>query len=161
MKTTIEAIAREEAQSTEPYAWSRLLRDGKNSQPVTVFKKPDDAENWVELFTHPAPAKQPLDSERAELIESHRWLSEHGVNTDVKTLARKTADMLAADAERIAGYEITVKCYQAQVDDISAPRVPMTMDQIDDLKDDGVFLRSPYEIVDEIETFHKIGEVKT
>jgi len=39
-----------------------------------------------------------------------------------------------------------------------AERKPMTRDQVDDLAEDGVFLRSVYEIVQEVEAFHGIKD---
>ena len=117
-----EAIAVEEAQTVEPFAWLAPTNYGGHDSFEVATSNTFGA---FKVFTHPAPATEPSNprksyggthsdfaskiqvpnsepakptGEREALIESHRWLAEHGANIDVKALARKTADMLAADA---------------------------------------------------------------
>jgi hypothetical protein len=125
-----EAITHEEAQSVEPVGYAIYAINGRG-QSTLYDMKPwagdksmrDDGgqgEYWSgneKLFTHPAPAKQPLDSEREALIAAFADLIS-GMHTrainnvtvksstlksfadEVGVLARKAADMLAADAQR-------------------------------------------------------------
>lgn len=80
----------EAAQSEEPSFW--VAPHGIGFRVHMGAKKPDYANMWEPLFTHPTPAKTPLDSERAELISRLRGHS--------TKLGDKAADMLEADAVR-------------------------------------------------------------
>jgi len=92
-----DAIKREEAQTVGPVAW--IYADTAISLGGT---RPDERSQWMPLFTRPAP--QP-SGERSELIESQNRIAENGANQAMRDLARKTADMLAADAQRIVELE--------------------------------------------------------
>ena len=64
-----KALVDELAQSAEPFAWERLLRDGKYTPPITVFTRPDDERNWVPLYLHP-PQPQ-ATTPRKPLTDDH------------------------------------------------------------------------------------------
>jgi hypothetical protein len=106
----LDAIKREEAQSVEPLTSSYV-------QPV-----PDSCDRitWRNQYYHlptfaelPAPAKQPLISERKELVKKLHLVAdriEHGdAGIDSITSVRGAANMLANDTQTIAELENRVE----------------------------------------------------
>ncbi len=111
------AIASEEARSLTPstvdaVAYVRYRNGVVDYDADVVISNTagdcmDESIEWRLVFTHPAPstsqpaAKQPLATERAALIKAHRRVEGWQCNDmSVRELAKATADMLAADAER-------------------------------------------------------------
>jgi len=107
-------------ESGEPFAYvlvdrdGEIVRDSGSDTPwFALYKDTGYASQYedgcrdIPLFTHPAPAKQPLSAERAEIIAELRSVVPHDGNDARVELMRKAADMLAADAQAIpTGYAL-------------------------------------------------------
>jgi len=173
IKVLYEAIAREEAQSVAPDAIGckcSKCGEWKRSTPSGMACK-----NWhggvgglnVDLFTRPAPAKQPLSAEREAPIEC---LREHAsfkcIEGNEKQMVLKSADMLAADADEIAVYEksydeLSESYLKAQ--QVAVHHVPMPISNIENYATalglaHSVRLLDAFELgVKSSEKFHGIG----
>jgi len=91
-----EAISREEAQSVEPVAEALVTFAGMNPMYSPLSQLPVGK---TLLFTHPAPAKQPLSAERAALISEIQSLA--NLPKQLLPIVKRAVDMLAADAQDI------------------------------------------------------------
>jgi len=134
------AIAREEAQSVEPVAEALVTFNGMTPMYAPLSQLPVGK---TLLFTRPAPAKTPLDSEREALVTKLREASnviDGEVADHITETVMEAADMLEADAQQAGVYKEHAKLrldqvgmmLRLEIEDLKAQQVEVPQDQTRD-----------------------------
>ena len=150
---------------TKPALYGKHLR-GPNDGPITR----------ATIEAEIAIAKQQFAIVAEALMQAESAQPECEINTVTATAPREIWLRVRNDAAHCDkpfpdvhgtmvtwGRESIMACevhyIRSDVVGVSQPeRKPMTLDQVDDLAEDGVFLRSVYEIVQAVEAFHGIKD---
>jgi hypothetical protein len=127
------AIAREEAQTVEPFAWVDSYGGVTLASELPIRSQvPFD---WKPLFTHPSPSTK-SSAERAALIARLREAKGMAITIVERKMLNEAADMLAADADAYAQGKYDEEMRQGtpqQVWDETPPRQPMMDSELNDL----------------------------
>ena len=96
-----EVIKREEAQTAGSVGYVFYNENSDSPSMEANILRDDLVKHGDELFTHPTPA---TSGEREELISDCNLYVKVGVHMQARTLVKRCADMLAADAQCPAGF---------------------------------------------------------